>query len=134
MHADKFLKIFILFQGIYIFVTAIWGILDIQSFMAITGPKTDVWLVRTVSFLLIPYSFLCFYLYHNPQKLSYLAILCMFTMGLGLLSIDLYYYEQGVIRGVYLIDAFFQVIFLMIWFCLSCQLSKKKSSYKWKLK
>lgn len=132
MPADRFLYTSVLVQGIYIFLTAIWGLIDINSFMVVTGPKTDIWLVRTVSFCLLPYSFICFYLYSNPKKLSHLFILCMISMGIGLIIIDIYYFEQKVIKWVYLIDAFFQVLFLMIWFSLYCQLSRSKSSYKWR--
>lgn len=35
-------------QGVYYFLTGIWPLIDISSFVRVTGPKTDVWLVHTV--------------------------------------------------------------------------------------
>ena len=40
-------------QGLYTQATALWGLLHIESFMTVPGPKTDVWLVKTVSVLLV---------------------------------------------------------------------------------
>jgi hypothetical protein len=134
MTANRFLYTAVLIPGIYIFLTAVWGLVEISSFMVVTGPKTDIWLVRTVSICLLPYSFICFFIYYNPKKLSKLLLLCMITMGIGLIYIDIYYYELKVIKWVYLIDAFFQVFFLMIWFSLICQTSKAKSHFVLKYK
>ena len=39
-------------QGIYYLITGIWPLIHIGSFMKITGPKTDRWLVKTVGVLL----------------------------------------------------------------------------------
>jgi hypothetical protein len=50
----KLFRIIVWVQGIYTLVTAIWPIVDIESFMMVTGYKTDVWLVKTVGALLIP--------------------------------------------------------------------------------
>jgi hypothetical protein len=36
------------FQSAYLVVTGLWPLLHRRSFEAITGPKTDFWLVRTV--------------------------------------------------------------------------------------
>ena len=38
-------------QGIFYLLTGIWPVLHIESFMAVTGPKTDIWLVKTVGLL-----------------------------------------------------------------------------------
>src|SRR5687768_15295175 len=40
-------------QTIYFLITAIWPLADIESFMKVTGPKTDIWLVKTVAVLLL---------------------------------------------------------------------------------
>jgi hypothetical protein len=41
-----------LVQGIYFLVTGIWPLISMRSFLAITGPKTDLWLVKTVGLVL----------------------------------------------------------------------------------
>ena len=38
-------------QGVYYVATGFWPIVDIDSFQLVTGPKTDLWLVRTVGVL-----------------------------------------------------------------------------------
>src|SRR3954447_24682329 len=40
-------------QGCYYLLLGLWSILDLDSFLVATGPKTDLWLVRTVSVLLV---------------------------------------------------------------------------------
>ncbi|MFS6749762.1 hypothetical protein, partial [Staphylococcus aureus] len=35
-------------QGAYFLVTGIWPLISIRTFMRVTGPKTDLWLVKTV--------------------------------------------------------------------------------------
>ena|SRR6185436_13105388 len=39
-------------QGLYYLAAGIWPILHIDSFQAVTGAKTDLWLVRTVGLLI----------------------------------------------------------------------------------
>jgi len=38
-------------QGIYYVATGVWPLVSIRSFEAVTGPKTDRWLVKTVGVL-----------------------------------------------------------------------------------
>lgn len=50
----RLLRLLIISQATYIFLTALWPLVHLESFMAVTGYKTDVWLVKTVGALLIP--------------------------------------------------------------------------------
>jgi hypothetical protein len=34
-----------LVQGAFYVATGVWALVDLDSFMAVTGPKTDLWLV-----------------------------------------------------------------------------------------
>ncbi|HZW07268.1 MAG TPA: hypothetical protein VFF65_09095, partial [Phycisphaerales bacterium] len=38
-------------HGVYFTLTGVWPIVHMPSFLAVTGPKTDLWLVRTVGVL-----------------------------------------------------------------------------------
>ena len=38
-------------QGTYFFVTGVWPLLSMRTFEAVTGPKRDRWLVKTVGVL-----------------------------------------------------------------------------------
>lgn len=53
MTIHKLYKGLLWIQGAYTSLTALWGLIDIDSFMAVTGPKNDIWLVKTVSVVLL---------------------------------------------------------------------------------
>lgn len=38
-------------QGTYYLLTGVWPFASMGTFLAVTGPKTDLWLVRTVGAL-----------------------------------------------------------------------------------
>ena len=38
-------------QAVYFVITGLWPIVHLRSFMAVTGPKVDHWLVKTVGVL-----------------------------------------------------------------------------------
>jgi hypothetical protein len=113
----KLYKLLIWVQGLYTLITAIWGLLDIDSFMAVTGPKYDIWLVKTVSALLVAIS---------ASLLSFLAVrahpLPAIVLGslaaLGLAAIDIYYTAIDRIKWVYFLDAVPEFIFFIAWMVL----------------
>jgi hypothetical protein len=39
-------------QGAYYLLTGVWPLVSIGSFQRVTGPKTDLWLVKTVGLLI----------------------------------------------------------------------------------
>jgi len=41
-----------LVQGIYFFVTGVWPLISTNTFQMVTGPKTDLWLAKTVGIIL----------------------------------------------------------------------------------
>src|SRR5690606_8858345 len=74
-------------QGIYTLITAVWPIADIDSFMEVTGPKTDVWLVKTVAAILIPVG-LCFIFASKVKRDFWLIFLLGITTTSALATID----------------------------------------------
>ena len=38
-------------QGLFYFLTGVWALVSIDTFQKVTGPKTDLWLVKTVGVL-----------------------------------------------------------------------------------
>lgn len=115
MNSDKKIAYIPLIQGIYFFITLVWPVIHIESFMWVTGWKTDIWLVKTVSALLLPYSLICFWIAFNQKSISSLIILTMLTTGLGLATVEIYYYLNGTIRWVYFVDALLQLVFIIWW-------------------
>jgi len=101
-------------QGIYYFLTGVWGIVDIESFMMVTGPKVDIWLVKTVSVLVIAISLV--FLYAGIRKrISKETILLAVASALGFIIIDVYYTAIDRISAVYLMDALAQLVLLIGW-------------------
>lgn len=103
-----------LVQGLYFVITGVWPLVHIESFLYVTGPKIDIWLVKTVGILILPYSFLCFYVAAKMKKSSLIALVNS-TCCLGLAIIDLYYYLKGVISWVYMVDFVLQFTFFTYW-------------------
>jgi len=114
VYKHRILHITLWVQSIYYFLTVAWALTDINSFMALTGTKSDVWLVKTVSVLLIAISFSFIgYLFTkiNPCPVIILAVGCC----LFLAAIDFYYAGKGIISNVYFIDGVVQLILLSAW-------------------
>ncbi|HET9745009.1 MAG TPA: hypothetical protein VFP97_04795 [Chitinophagaceae bacterium] len=101
-------------QTIYYLITAVWALVDIRSFISITGPKTDIWLVKTVAVLLLCVC-ACFatslLIKKDSPPVNVLAISCC----IGFLIIDCYYSFNNIISDVYLFDAGVELILLVCW-------------------
>lgn len=90
-------------QGIYYLITGIWPMLHMESFVAITGPKTDLWLVRMVALLSIGIGAHII----AQKKGPYVLHICA---ALAFIAIDCYYAFSDVIWDIYLADAVAQAI------------------------
>jgi hypothetical protein len=105
-------------QGIYFVLTGIWPLLHIKSFILVTGPKTDIWLVKTVGALVTASGFvLLFSSWRNEITLT--VALLAFGQALALLMIDLIYSVKKIISKIYLVDAALQVAFVGFWLLFS---------------
>ena len=115
----------LLIQTIYYFITALWALIHIRSFMEVTGPKTDVWLVKTVGVLLLTISIsliTSFFLKKINIPVITLAISCC----LVLVFIDCYYVWNGTISKIYLFDAVAEVFLLILWAIVIVKHNKRK--------
>ncbi len=101
-------------QGLYFVLTGVWPLLDMKSFMAITGFKVDQWLVKTVGILIGVVGLVLLSAARSrrisPEILG-LAVGC----ALGLTAIDVYYVLIDRIRDVYLLDALAEVALVVAW-------------------
>jgi hypothetical protein len=106
-----------LVQGIYFFITGIWPIISMKTFLLITGPKTDLWLVKTVGLILALIGIVLLYAQWtgtvNPPVIL-LAIGAAFSLAL----VEFIYVAKRVISPIYLADAFVELI-LIGWWILS---------------
>jgi hypothetical protein len=110
----KIIRILLLVQGVYTMLTALWGLIDIHSFMLVTGPKTDIWLVKTVSAILVCVGLTLLTNLKSGENLSPRVILSV-SSAVALSCIDFYYAEAGVIRRVYEVDGIMQLLILLTW-------------------
>lgn len=101
------------FQGVYTLLTAIWPLVDIQSFMWVTGPKTDIWLVKTVGACLTAIALaLLTFLFVRSYPLP--AIVLGVSTAIGMAAIDFHYTSTDTIATIYLFDGLLEVIFALI--------------------
>jgi hypothetical protein len=103
-----------LVQGAYFLLTGIWPILHRPSFEAVTGPKTDFWLVRTVGSLIAVIGAVLVLTGLRDKSTAETV-----TLGAGsaaaLLAVDVNYVARGRISPVYLLDAALEVALLLLW-------------------
>ena len=91
-------------QGIYYVSSGLWPILHMRSFEAVTGPKRDKWLVKTVGALITAIgSTLLFSAAREPD--SETARNLGISTALALIGIDSIYSIRGTIPKIYLMDA-----------------------------
>jgi hypothetical protein len=107
-------NVLLLLHGAYLFVTGLWPLVHIQSFMAVTGYKTDQWLVKTVGALLLPMviGVVVTYVYGVDKRP---IVFTLISSTVVFISIDFYYALQDVIANVYMIDGVIQILLLVSW-------------------
>lgn len=101
-------------QGVFYFTTGIWPILHMPSFVAVTGPKADTWLVRTVGAVLAVIGFVCMHAAWSAQVSSSIALLGALS-ALALTIVDLRYVSVRRISKVYLLDALAETAIIAAW-------------------
>jgi hypothetical protein len=103
-------------QGVFNAIGGVWPVINIRSFEAITGRKSDKWLVKTVGLLLTVIGSVQATSRAPDGSPSSEAR----SLGLGtaaaLLGIDLYYVARRRISKVYLLDALAQIGFIGAWY------------------
>ena len=96
-------------MGWYYVITGVWPLIHMKSFEAVSGTKTDKWLVRTVSLLILS-SGIIFVNFNDSESSRWLAIM----NAVSLIFIDVRYSLREVVRKIYLADAVVEVIFLIL--------------------
>jgi hypothetical protein len=110
-----------LVQGIYFFVTGVWPLISMRTFLMVTGPKTDLWLVKTVGVILAVIGMVLIVAQVNAETNTSIIILAIGS-GLGLAIVEFIYVAKRVISPIYLGDAFAEIV-LIAWWVLSIALS-----------
>ena len=82
--------------------------------MAVTGPKTDLWLVRTVGVLIVAAGTSIGTSAWRGRP-GYDIILLAILSASGLAAIDIGYVLAGVIARIYLLDAAAEIVLIAAW-------------------
>ncbi|MCK9520503.1 MAG: hypothetical protein M0R74_15985 [Dehalococcoidia bacterium] len=91
-------------QGVYYLVAGVWPLLHMRSFTATTGPKVDLWLVKTVGTLIAVIGgvlTLSALRRRSPAEVPLLAA----AAALALAAIEVIYVRRSRISPIYLLDA-----------------------------
>jgi uncharacterized membrane protein len=102
------------FQGVYFFLTGLWPLIHIDSFVRVTGPKYDIWLVKTVGILILVIGGVLFSAARH-RRINQETFSLAVGGAAGLAAIDIYYVAIDRIREVYLLDALAEIILIILW-------------------
>jgi hypothetical protein len=101
-------------QGAFWALTGVWPLVHMPSFIWVTGPKTDLWLVRTVGILITVIGLVLLSAgvrKHVTGEIKWLGI----GGAAGMAFIDFYYSLNDVIWNIYMLDGVLEIIFILIW-------------------
>jgi hypothetical protein len=104
-------------QGGYFVLTGLWPLFGINSFQAVTGPKTDLWLVYTVGCLVAAIGATLLLAAVRGRTTPEIIVLAVGS-AVALAGIDVVFVLRGVISWVYLLDAIAEGA-LITWWVLS---------------
>lgn len=101
-------------QGAFYLATGVWPLLHMRSFEAVTGEKTDDWLVETVGALLTVGGAVMMMAGLRRRVTPEIALLAAGSAA-ALTAIDVIYTARRVIRPVYLLDAAAELGLIAAW-------------------
>ncbi len=116
MRRTPLVRVMLLGQGAYYAVTGLWPLIHMRSFEAISGPKRDQWLVKTIGLLLTAFSsvLLLAGMRRQPQ-LDVEVPLTAAGNAAALAATDVIFTAQRRISPAYLLDALAEVVLLAGW-------------------
>lgn len=118
----KLLEALAIAQGFYFFVTELWAIVHIRSILAVTGPKTDLWLVKTVGALITVIGAVIL-ISGFRQAVSFEIAILGAASAAVLALVDVYYVGKGTISKIYLLDSIAEVVIILVWVIAFFQLA-----------
>ncbi len=101
-------------QGAYFTISGVWPLVSPRSFQWVTGPKTDMWLVKTVGVLVSVVGGTLVYAGARGRVSPEVRLLA-FGSAAGLAAIDVIYAKSGRISRIYLLDALGEAVLLAAW-------------------
>lgn len=102
----------ILAQGVYYFTTGLWPFVHRKSFLKLTGPKNDLWLVHTVGSL-VTAAGAVFVKSATKKRVTPEIRLLAVGSALGLAAVEIHSVWRGAIRKIYLADTIVELYFAL---------------------
>ena len=93
----------LLLQASYYVATGVWPLIGERSFQAVTGPKRDFWLVKTVGVIVAAIGAVLGMAVNKRRVTPEIRTLAVATAA-GLAAIDFHYVHRGRISPVYALD------------------------------
>lgn len=103
-----------LVQGLYYAFTGFWPVVEPVSFQAVTGPKTDVWLVQIFGATLGVIGCALLWAFKR-QRMSGDLIGVAIGCGAVLVAGDIVFVAVGRIAPIYLADAAVHMALFVLW-------------------
>ena len=100
-------------QGGYYLLTGVWPLVHMPSFVRVTGPKNDYWLVKMVGALAAAVGLALLAALRSPLQSS-TAVLAIGS-AFAFLAIDVVYVSKKVIGPVCLLDAVPELLLIGGW-------------------
>lgn len=98
-------------QGAYFAATGVWSLVHIDSFQRVTGPKTDLWLVKTVGALVGVIGGALMAAAVRGRQTDEVRALAMGSAA-ALAAIDVTYVAKRRISPIYLADAVAELVLM----------------------
>jgi hypothetical protein len=101
-------------QAAYYVLTGVWPLVSIGTFQKVTGPKVDLWLVKTVGVLVAVIGGVLGVAGLRRRAVPEVALLGAASAA-GLAAIDVIYVAKKRISPIYLLDALGELILIALW-------------------
>lgn len=114
LNARDLLPIVAAGQAVYFGLTGLWALVSIRTFQMVTGPKTDLWLAKTVGTLVGVIGGVLG-LAASRQRVGPESVLLGVGSAASLGAIDLIYVARRRIARIYLLDALAELLLIAAW-------------------
>lgn len=101
-------------QALYYAATGIWPLVSINTFQMVTGPKTDLWLVKTVGVLITVIGGVLGMAGARRRMSPEIEVLAVGS-AVALTAIDVVYVAKRRIAPIYLLDALAELVLIAGW-------------------